>query len=175
MDANNDIHNDSNHDNTLDWATPDLADDNPEHVVAVELQMQSYGKKARFWGPVTTVKCFEDNSRVKELVNTPGNGRVLVVDGGGSIRKALLGDLLAEAAVTNGWSGLIIHGVIRDVAVINSLDIGIKCLGSVPLKTQRNDEGQKHLPVEFGNVRFTEQHVVYADENGILVSDKVLF
>jgi regulator of ribonuclease activity A len=156
------------------WTTPDLADAHPEQVVALELQMQSYGRRPQFYGPVVTVKCFEDNSRVKELVNTPGAGRVLVVDGGGSLRRALLGDLLAGAAVSNGWSGLIINGAIRDVSVINQLDIGVKALGVVPLKTNRNGEGQAHLPVAFGNVRFTGQHFIYADANGVLVSTQAL-
>ncbi len=158
----------------MSWTTPDLADENPNNIVAVHLLMQSYGLHKSFYGPIVTVKCFEDNSRVKELVNTAGNGKVLVVDGGGSIRNALLGDLLAEAAVKNGWSGLIINGVIRDAPIINTLEIGVKALGTVPVKSVRRDEGQKHIDIAFGNTCFTEQHYVYSDENGVLVSNKAL-
>jgi len=158
----------------MNWSTPDLADQYPDTVSAVELQMQSYGLLEKFHGPITTVKCFEDHSKVRELVNSPGNGRVLVVDGGGSIKKALMGDMLAKAAIENGWSGAVIFGVIRDVETIQSLQFGIKCLGSTPLKTEKIGHGQAGLDVHFGNVCFSEELFLYSDANGILVSHSCL-
>lgn len=158
----------------MTWTSPDLADNFPGNVVALELQMQSYGLKTQFCGQIVTVKCFEDNSFVKELAATDGRGKVLVVDGGGSIRRALLGDMIAANFVKNGWEGIIINGVIRDVEIINTLAFGVKALGCVPLKTDKRGEGQKYIPVAFGNVNFTEAHYVYSDGSGILVSDKAL-
>lgn len=158
----------------MNWSTPDLADANPNDVIAVELQMQSYGLLEKFCGPIATVKCFEDNSKVKEICQTPGEGRVLVVDGGGSQRRALMGDLIAESAMKNGWAGAVIFGVIRDVEVINQMDFGIKCLGSVPLKTEKLGQGQIGIDIEFGNAKFTTSKYLYSDANGIIVSDKSL-
>lgn len=154
--------------------TPDLCDDNEGKVTALELQFQHYGSVAAFSGKAVTVKCFEDNSIVKELVNTPGAGRVIVVDGGGSLRRALLGDMLAEAAVKNGWAGLVINGCIRDVQVINTLAIGVKALGTHPMKTDKRGEGQQDIPVAFGGVTIEPSNYVYADENGVIVSSQAL-
>ena len=158
----------------MNWSTPDLSDQYPNAVHAVELQMLSYGKLEKFSGPIATIKCFEDNSKVKEAANMPGEGRVMVVDGGGSIRRALMGDMIAEAAMNNGWAGAIIFGVIRDVEIINTMDFGIKCLGSTPLKTEKLGQGQMGIPISFGNVKFTEQQYLYSDANGILVSGSAL-
>jgi len=158
----------------MNWSTPDLADQHPDEISAVELQMVSYGLPKTFHGPIATVKCFEDNSKVKELAQEAGNGRVMVVDGGGSIRKALMGDMIAETAMNNGWAGAVIFGVIRDVEIINTLDFGVKCLGSIPLKTDKLGQGQTGINVSFGNTVFTEQQFLYSDANGILVSDSSL-
>lgn len=154
----------------MNWSTPDLADQHPDEASAVELQMRSYGRCEKFYGPIATVKCFEDNSRVKELAQTPGNGRVMVVDGGGSVRRALMGDMIAEAALNNGWAGAVIYGAIRDVEIISELKFGVKCLGSTPLKTDKLGQGQTGLRISFGNACFTEGHYLYSDANGILVS-----
>lgn len=161
-------------DTPINLSTPDLADEYPNNVSAIELQFRSYGLHRCFYGQAVTVKCFEDNSRVKELVNSPGQGKVLVVDGGGSMRNALMGDLMAEAAIKNGWAGAVINGVVRDVEIINNMSIGIKALGSIPVKSTRRDEGQAHLAIHFGNVSITEGHYIYCDPNGVLVSDKPL-
>lgn len=154
--------------------TPDLCDDNEGKVDAFEMQFQHYGLHKCFSGQVLTVKCFEDNSIVKELVNTQGHGRVLIVDGGGSMRRALLGDMLAEAAVKNNWSGLVINGCIRDVQVINTLEIGVKALGTHPMKTDKRGEGQQGIDIAFGGVRVATGDHVYADENGVVVSHEPL-
>ena len=155
-------------------STPDLADENPENVNAVELQFRSFGGHTCFYGQAVTVKCFEDNSRVKELVNTPGEGKVLVVDGGGSMRKALLGDLMAEAAIKNGWAGAIINGLVRDVEILEKMPFGVKALGTIPVKSTRLGEGQAHIDIAFGNVSISENSYIYCDANGVLVADKPL-
>jgi len=153
---------------------PDLCDEFPNEVRVFECQFQHYGQKKIFSGQAVTVKCFEDNSKVKQLVNEPGLGRVLVVDGGGSTRRALLGDMLAEAAVANGWAGIVINGCIRDVATINQLALGVKALGSTPLKTDKRDLGDINVSIRFSGVTVNAGDWVYADENGVLVSEKQL-
>ena len=153
--------------------TPDLCDDYPELLV-VEPGFCNYGGVAAFGGEVVTVKCFEDNSVVKEQVGLPGNGRVMVVDGGGSKRAALLGDLLAEKAVSNGWAGLIINGCIRDVDVIGQTQLGVQALGTHPRKTDKRGIGDLNVPVTFGGVTFKPGQYVYADNNGIVLSEQPL-
>lgn len=155
----------------MTWSTPDLSDRHPDTARAVELQFRHYGQLAAFNGRIATVKCFEDNSLVKEILGQPGAGRVLVVDGGASMRRALLGDMIAAAAVQNDWRGVIIHGCIRDVDEINAMALGVKALGTIPLKTDKRGEGQVNIPVQFGGVTFTPGHYVYADNNGILVAE----
>ena len=158
----------------MNWSTPDLADQYPDDVCAVELQMKSYGLSEKFCGPIATIKCFEDNSKAKEAVNSPGNGQVLVIDGGGSTRRALMGDMLAKAAINNGWAGAVIFGAIRDVEIIQTLNFGIKCLGSIPIKADKLGQGQAGVDIYFGNARFSEKHFLYSDANGILVSNSAL-
>ena len=121
----------------LTISTPDIADDFPDQVAALELPLRNFGGLHQFSGAVVTVKCHEDNSLVKELVGTPGQGRVIVVDGGGSLRRALLGDMLAEKAATNGWSGLVINGAVRDVDQIAVIQLGVQALANTPLKTDK--------------------------------------
>ncbi|MDE2874740.1 MAG: ribonuclease E activity regulator RraA, partial [Gemmatimonadota bacterium] len=132
--------------------------------------MQSYGQKTRFSGLISTVKCFEDNSLVRAALEEPGNGRVLVVDGGGSIRCALVGDKLAEMAMKNGWAGLVVHGCIRDSAVISTLDIGIKALGTNPRRSVKKGAGERDIALNFAATTFTPEDWLYADEDGILLS-----
>ncbi len=151
--------------------TPDIADANESRVQALELDFRNFGAVTRFCGEVVTIKCHEDNSLVKELVGTPGKGRVIVVDGGGSRRRALLGDMLAAKAVENGWAGLIIHGVIRDVDEIGTMNLGVQALGTIPLKTEKLGMGQKDIPLHFGGVTIDPGAWIYADNNGVLVSD----
>ncbi|SFM19446.1 ribonuclease E activity regulator RraA [Marinobacter zhejiangensis] len=153
--------------------TPDLCDDYPE-VQVVEPGFRNYGGVSAFGGEIVTVKCFEDNSVVKEQVGLPGNGRVMVVDGGGSKRNALLGDMLAEKAASNGWAGLIIYGCIRDVDVIGQTELGVQALGTHPRKTDKRGIGDLNVPVTFGGVTFLPGHYLYADNNGIVVSEKPL-
>lgn len=156
-------------------STPDLCDAHPDRArVVTGLHWRSYGGLSAFAGPIDTVKCFDDNSRVKERLAEPGDGRVLVVDGGGSLRHALIGDMIAERAAAGGWAGVIIHGACRDVDQLAGLKIGIVALGSVPIKSVRRGEGQLNVPVSFGGVTFRPGEHVYADANGIIVADRPL-
>jgi regulator of ribonuclease activity A len=153
--------------------TPDLSDDAPDARV-VELQFGNYGGHKEFSGSAVTIKCHEDNSLVKACVEEPGEGRVIVVDGGGSMRRALLGDMLAEKAAKNGWSGLVINGVIRDVDQIGETALGVQALGSCPLKTEKLGVGQRGIALHFGGVLIRPGDYVYADNNGVLVSERAL-
>lgn len=153
--------------------TPDLCDEYPE-ILAVDPGFHNFGGVDNFGGEIVTVKCFEDNSVVKEQVAFPGKGRVMVVDGGGSKRAALLGDMLAEKAASNGWAGLIIYGCIRDVDIIGRTELGVQALGTHPRKTEKHGVGQLNVPVKFGGVTFYPGHYVYADNNGIVVAEKPL-
>lgn len=135
-------------------ATADLCDDHvasPERLKVVEPGLfRMYGKKTNFHGPIETVKCFESNPLVRETLSSPGHGRVLVVDGGGSKRCAIMGDMLATFGAENGWSGVVINGYIRDSKIINGIDIGVKALGTHPLKSLKAFRGEKSVQVSFG-------------------------
>ena len=157
----------------MTYIIPDLCDLNPE-VEVFDLIFHNYGGKKSFGGEVVTVKCFEDNSLVKELVATPGHGKVMVVDGGGSLRAALLGDMLAEQAVENGWQGLIIYGCIRDIDVIKILALGVQALNIHPRKTEKRGLGDLNVTLTFAGVTVKPGMFVYADNNGIILSNKAL-
>ena len=154
-------------------STPDLSDAAPE-VSALELQFVNYGQLGQFGGPAITIKCLEDNSLVKQCVEEPGQGRVIVVDGGGSRRRALLGDMLAEKAAANGWTGLVINGVIRDVDEIGRIALGVQALGSCPIKTEKLGAGQRDIDITVGGVVIAPGDYVYADNNGVIVSKRPL-
>lgn len=158
----------------MSFVTCDLCDENPELVKIVEPLFTNYGGKRSFGGEIVTVKCHEDNSLVKEHVANPGEGRVMVVDGGGSLRCALLGDMLAEKAAQSGWAGLIIYGCIRDVDQIGDTDLGVQALRTIPIKSNRQGVGQLNVSVTFGGVTFNPGEYVYADNNGIIVSETAL-
>lgn len=153
---------------------PDLCDAYAEVIRVAEPVFHNYGGKTCFGGEIVTIKCFEDNSKVKQLVATAGQGKVLVVDGGGSKRHALLGDMLAEQAAANGWEGIIINGCIRDIDVIRQTPLGVQALGIHPLKTEKRDLGDVNLTVTFAGVDFVPGHYVYADNNGVLVARQAL-
>lgn len=160
---------------TLDFKpTCDLYDDYLDDAKVPCVPFQNVGGKKQFCGLAVTVKCFEDNSRIKELVSTTnGKGKVLVVDGGGSQRCALLGDMVAKKALQNEWEGLIIYANVRDVEELRKLDIGIMALGTTPRKSVRRGEGQMNIPIQIGTDGcwcHPGDHV-YADENGVLMLD----
>lgn len=145
-----------------------LIDEGKVRIVAP--MFRDYGGNIEFSGSISTLKIFEDNSLVREMLSEPGSNRVLVVDGGGSLRCALLGDRLGELAVKNGWAGLVIYGAIRDAAEIAKLPLGVKALNTYPLKSRKRGLGDKNLPVRFGEVTFTPDEWLYADLDGIIVS-----
>ncbi len=158
----------------MTYSTPDLCDDNPELVRVLEPMMVNFGGRESFGGEIVTIKCHEDNSLVKENAGEPGHGKVMVVDGGGSLRRALLGDMIAENAVKNGWEGFIIYGCVRDVDALVSLDLGVQALASIPLKTDKRGIGDLNVDVTFGGITFIAGEYVYADNNGVVVSSKSL-
>jgi len=133
---------------------------------------QTYGGRAAFAGPVSTVKCFEDNTSVKAAVESPGHGRVLVVDGGGSLRRALVGGNLAAAAARNGWAGLVVDGCVRDVAELAAAEVGIRALALMPLPTERRAAGLVDVPVQVQGVTVRPGDWLVADADGIVVLDK---
>jgi len=155
-------------------ATADLCDAHAEELQVCEPLFQMYGGRHAFAGAVSTVRCFEDNSRVKEAVESPGAGRVLVVDGGGSRRRALFGGNLGLAAVKNGWAGVILYGCIRDCAELGQLDLGIRALGTMPLRSDKRGEGERDTPVRFAGATFRPGDHVYVDEDGVVVAHRAL-
>jgi regulator of ribonuclease activity A len=150
-------------------STADLLDEHGDRAAVCELALRHFGRTRVSEGEIATVRCFEDNVLVKRRVNEPGHGRVLVIDGGGSLRVALLGDNLAGLAHANGWAGLVIHGCVRDVAALRELDLGIKALGSNPRPSGKHGEGEIDVPVTFGGVTFTPGAMLYSDDDGIVV------
>jgi regulator of ribonuclease activity A len=159
---------------TVDFATTDLSDEFGDELQVCQPLFRDFGGRRRFAGPIATIKCFEDNSLVRDLVAEPGEGRVLVVDAGGSMRCAVLGDLLAKKALDNGWSGFVIFGCIRDSFAIGEMQLGVKALGTNPLKTDKRGEGQRDITVHFADATFARGAWVYADEDGILVAPRKL-
>ena len=151
------------------YVTPDLCDAYPL-VRVLTAMFKNFGGRKSFGGQVVTVKCFEDNSRVKELLATEGKGKVLVVDGGGSLRCALLGDMIGESAVKYGWEGVIIYGCVRDVDALAQLDLGVQALAAMPLKSVRKGIGEVGLSLSFGGVIIENGEYIYADNNGVIVS-----
>jgi regulator of ribonuclease activity A len=131
---------------------------------------RDFGARKRFCGPVSTVKCFEDNSLVKAAVDSPGLGRVLVVDGGGSLRRALLGGNLGAAAARNGWAGVVIDGGVRDVAELAALEVGIRALAPMPMPPLKLQQGERDVPVRIQGLWVRPGEWLYADEDGIVVS-----
>jgi regulator of ribonuclease activity A len=129
----------------------------------------SFGGRTAFAGPVRTVLCFEDNTSVKALLESPGRGAVLVVDGGGSVRRALVGGNIAAAAARNGWAGVVVHGAVRDVAELAACDIGLRALALVPLPTERRQAGEVDVPVQIQQVWVRPGEHLVADADGIIV------
>ena len=149
--------------------TADLYDELGEDIQSVPIQFRSFGSRTAFDGPIRTVRCFEDNALLKATVSTPGDGAVLVVDGGGSLERALMGDMIAEIASSNGWAGAVIFGVVRDQNAINDIEIGVKALGTNPRKSTKTGAGEADITLEFGGVTFRVGAHLYSDEDGILV------
>jgi regulator of ribonuclease activity A len=158
----------------MDFATADLIDDFGDELRSCETQFRQYGGRTAFAGPVSTVRCHRDNGLVKRVLNTPGEGRVLVVDGAGSLASALMGDMIAASAVANGWAGVVINGAVRDVVALRGLDLGVKALGSNPRKSAKDGAGEVDAPVTFGGAEFRAGDWLYSDEDGIVVATRAL-
>ncbi|KAI3702353.1 hypothetical protein L6452_28089 [Arctium lappa] len=155
--------------------TAEVCDANPQLIVSGELRalqpvFQIYGRRQVFSGPVVTLKVFEDNVLIRGFLEEKGNGRVLVVDGGGSLRCAILGGNPVVQAQNNGWAGIVVNGCVRDVDEINSCDIGVRALASHPVKANKKGVGEKHVPVAFAGTRIWDGEYLYADTDGILIS-----
>lgn len=150
-------------------ATADLVDDIGEDVRSCDVQFTQYGGCREFVGPVTTIRCFQDNALLKSVLGEPGEGGVLVVDGSASIHTALVGDLIAELARSNGWSGVIVNGAIRDSKVLATIDVGVKALGTNPRKSSKTGVGERDVPIELGGVTFNPGDLAYSDDDGIVL------
>ncbi len=158
----------------MSYATTDLADAYGERLRIADPVFRDFGGELEFHGPAKTIKIFEDNSLVRSCLEQPGAGRVLVVDGGGSLRCALVGDQLGDLAVANHWAGLLVYGCIRDSAAIRSLPVGVKALGVHPRKSVKRGVGEEDVPVRFAGLDIAPGAWVYADADGVGVSDKQL-
>jgi len=153
---------------------PDLFDHFSDELLLLSAKFKQYGKKAIFWGEIVTIRCFDDNSKVKQMLSTDGHGKVLVVDGDASMRRALLGDLIAVSAVDNGWEGIVINGCVRDVGALKKMDIGIKALGENPIKTVKLDKGEVNISLDIDGIIIEPGMMLYSDENGVAISSKPL-
>ncbi|MET0673769.1 MAG: ribonuclease E activity regulator RraA [Microbacterium pygmaeum] len=150
-------------------ATADLYDERGDALDSLSLQLQDLGGRVAFDGPVRTIRCFRDNALVKAALAAPGDGAVLVVDGGGSLESALVGDLIAASAVRSGWAGIVVHGAIRDREALGALPIGIKALGSNPRRSAKDGAGETDVPVTIAGVVFRPGAHLWADADGVLV------
>ena len=153
----------------FDFATADLIDIAPD-TPSCETQFHHFGRRRNFCGRIRTVQCARDNGLIKQLMNSHSDGEVLVIDGGGSLYSALMGDLIAGAGAANGWAGAVIYGVIRDSEAINTMDFGVKALGSNPRKSGKTGAGEVDAVVSFGGIDFVPGHYLYSDADGVLVS-----
>lgn len=153
---------------------PDLCDLHGDQVTVLEPVFSGFGGIDSFGGPAVTVKCFEDNSRVAEQLSRPGSGQVMVVDGGGSLRCALLGDNLARKGAENGWAGVLVHGCVRDVRELAATSIGVQALAPNPRRSVKRGGGDLNVPVSFAGATIRPGDFVYADSNGVIVSSEAL-
>lgn len=154
--------------------TSELCDVYSDQVDVVEPIFSSFGGRARFFGKITTVKCFESNGLIAETLEEEGQGRVLLIDGGGAVRRALIDADLAQLAVDNGWEGIIVNGAVRQLDVLETLDIGIQALAPIPVGAEDTLMGEVDTPVNFGGVTFLPEDYVYADLTGIILSPELL-
>ena len=154
--------------------TSELCDLYAEQVDVVEPIFSSFGGVSNFYGKVTTVKCFESNGLIAEVLEENGEGRVLVIDGGGAVRRGLIDAELAQLAVDNGWEGIIVYGAVRQIQQLENLDIGIHALAPIPVSADESSAGESDIPVNFGGVTFFPEDYIYADLTGIILSQELL-
>ncbi|SHI04590.1 ribonuclease E activity regulator RraA [Ferrimonas marina] len=158
----------------MHYNTSELCDLYGDQIDVVEPMFSNFGGCPSFGGQIHTVKCFEDNSAIAEALEQDGQGKVLLVDGGGSMRRALVDQELANLAVSNQWEGLVIYGSVRDVDALEDLDLGIMALASIPVGASQHGEGQLDVPVNFGGVTFMPEDHLYVDSTGIILSEDPL-
>ncbi len=156
------------------FKTADLCDDHSDKLTIAAPMFNDFGGEISFSGSISTVKCFEDNSFVRSQLEQPGKGRVLVVDGGGSLRCALVGDVLAQMGADNGWAGIVVYGCIRDSGVIAEIELGVKAIDTLPLKSVKKNVGEVDVTVHFADADFIPGHYLYADEDGIILAAEKL-
>lgn len=159
---------------TTQHSTAELCDGYEQQLQVCLPLLRHFGGREEFQGQIVTLKCIEDNTLVRETLSEPGHGKVLVVDGGGSLRCALLGDQLAALAVQNGWAGIVINGCIRDSAQIAAMDIGVMALATHPRKSEKLGCGRRNQPLRFAGVYFTPGNYLYCDADGILLAEQAL-
>ena len=159
---------------SISFSTADLCDEHGDMVQVADPIFRDFGGAISFSGPITTVKVFDDNTSVRALLETPGAGRVLVVDNDGSLRCALVGDRLAQLACDNGWAGIVVNGCVRDSVALASLPIGVKALATVPRRSEKNAAGQVDVPVIFAGLSFEPGLVLYADADGVILAARRL-
>lgn len=150
-------------------STADLADREGTEVRSCDVQFRNYGGRSVFAGRIRTVTCFQDNALLKKVLSEPGEGQVLVIDGAGSLHTALIGDLIAELGRSNGWSGVVANGAVRDSAVLAELDFGVKALGTNPRKSTKNGDGTVDDEVELGGITFRPGEHLVSDQDGVVV------
>lgn len=163
----------------MSWSTCDLCDAHEDKIADGRLQAlppgyRHFGKRQRFAGPARTLKVFEDNALVRSMLEMPGEGNVLVVDGGGSLRSALVGGNLGKLAESNGWAGIIVNGCVRDTLELDDCDVGVLALGTIPRRSERKGAGDKNVVVNMSGVLVHPGDLIYADEDGVLVSREAL-
>lgn len=158
----------------MSWSIPDICDDFLVELQVLDALFTAYGGRDKFSGEVVTIKCFEDNTLLKQTLATGGAGKVMVVDGGGSLRRALLGDMLAAMAVDNGWQGVVINGCVRDVEILKTIGIGIRALNCHPVRSDKRNEGRLNIPVAFAGAHIKPGQYLYADQNGIVIANTKL-
>ncbi len=157
----------------MTFATADLIDID-ENLPSCDLQFRSFGKRKAVQGQIATVSCFEDNALVRKVLSEPGHGRVLVIDGRGSLRCALVGDVVAGLGADNGWAGIVVNGAVRDGELLDAMDFAVKALGTNPRKSSKTAEGAIDIPVAFGGIIFRPGDFLYSDRDGIVVSARAI-
>ncbi len=154
----------------MSFATTDLCDEYGDEIQVADPIFKSFGGRSAFSGQIYTLKLFEDNSFVRQALEEPGNDRVLVVDGGGSLRCALLGDRLAELAIENHWNGVVVFGCVRDTRQMAEMDLGVLALAAHPRRSEKRNEGQRDIPLSFAGLQITPGNMLYADADGLIVA-----
>jgi regulator of ribonuclease activity A len=158
----------------MNFSTCDLCDRFPDRVRVLAPILRHYGGRAAFAGPIVTIKCFEDNVLIREAAVEEGRGRVMIIDGGGSLRSALVGDGIAEWARDHGWAGMIIFGCVRDTVALAKVDFGVMAIGVNPIQPGKQRIGARDVPVTFGDVRFVPGDYAYCDDDGVVVASELL-